>query len=187
MINIGIDPSINSTGVCIWDEDKNKHKYYLIPSKMTKKMKEFDNKYIKLIPYEKRDTKLKDYSDKENAKFNNLYDICLIIKGILTPYKNKNLFVYMEGVSYGSTGSAALVDLSFLNAAIRYQLKILDIPFTIVSPTSLKKFACANGQAEKDIIIDAWKRMDNNIKDITSIKIDDLADSYFLAHYKQLS
>jgi hypothetical protein len=91
----------------------------------------------------------------------------------------------MEGVSYGSVGSAALVDLSFLNASIRMTLHHLDIPFTIVSPTSLKKFACANGQADKNLMIDAWKRMDKNISNITEIKIDDLADSYFLARYKE--
>lgn len=184
MINIGIDPSINSTGVCIWDDNKDTHKYYLISSKMTKKMQEFDNKYVKLISYEKRDVKQKDYSVKETLKFENLFDICTIIKDILKTYKNKDIHVNIEGISYGSTGSAALVDLSFLNAIIRYQLKLLNIPFTIISPTSLKKFACANGQAEKDVMIDAWKRMDNNIKNISILKIDDLADSYFLAHYE---
>ena len=89
----------------------------------------------------------------------------------------------MEGVSYGSIGSAALVDLCFLNSAIRMVLKKQNIDFQIVSPTSLKKFACANGQADKDVMIDAWKRLDPNIKDIKDIKVDDLADSYFLAHY----
>jgi hypothetical protein len=158
---------------------------------MTKKMKVFSHLHITYLPYNKPDHTNLEYSEKENVKFNNILNICNHIYNIITTLIHDNsesdIEVYMEGVSYGSTGSAALVDLSFLNAAIRYQLKILDIPFTIVSPTSLKKFACANGQAEKDIIIDAWKRMDNNIKNITSIKIDDLADSYFLAHYKQLS
>jgi hypothetical protein len=89
----------------------------------------------------------------------------------------------MEGVSYGSVGSAALVDLSFLNASIRMVLKENGVKFDIVSPTSLKKFACANGQADKDVMVDAWKRLDENVRDVTGIKIDDLADSYFLAHY----
>ena len=56
----------------------------------------------------------------------------------------------------------------------------------IVSPTSVKKFAVANGQAEKDIMIDAWKRLDKNISDVKDIKIDDLADAYFLAHYEKM-
>lgn len=195
MIKIGIDPSINCTGICIWDTEENTHSYYMIPSKMTKKMREFNNKYVNIFPYEKSQTDSSDYSTKESVKFNNIYNICKNINNIIDWYEEpeydeygladyNEIEVYMEGVSYGSVGSAALVDLSFLNASIRMLLKQRGIPFIIISPTSLKKFACANGQAEKDIMIDAWKRMDFNISNIKDVKVDDLADSYFLAHYK---
>lgn len=195
MIKIGIDPSINCTGICIWDTEENTHSYYMIPSKMTKKMKEFNNKYVNIFPYEKTQTDSSDYSTKESVKFNNIYNICKNINNIIDWYEEpeydeygladyNEIEVYMEGVSYGSVGSAALVDLSFLNASIRMLLRQRGIPFIIISPTSLKKFACANGQAEKDIMIDAWKRMDFNISNIKDVKVDDLADSYFLAHYK---
>lgn len=184
-LKIGIDPSINSTGVCIRNEDTGSTFYYIIASKMTKKMKEFKHNYVKFCPYEKIDAKEGDYSLKENKKFSNIIQICSKISDIIGLLKdpNNNIKVYMEGVSYGSVGSAALVDLSFLNASIRMTLRYLDIPFTIVSPTSLKKFACANGQADKIIMIDAWKRLDKNISNINDIKIDDLADSYFLSRY----
>jgi hypothetical protein len=33
-------------------------------------------------------------------------------------------------------------------------------------------------------MIASWKKLDKNISDITEIKLDDLADSFFLAHYK---
>ena len=182
MLRIGVDPSINCTGICVWDTEKDIHMYYMIPSKMTRKMQCFEHPYLHIKPYQKRNPNGKDYSDKERDKFDNIYDICDILKSILNN-SYEEIEVYMEGVSYGSVGSAALVDLSFLNASLRMVMRELGIKFTIVSPTSLKKFACANGQAEKDIMIDAWKRMDYNIKDIKDIKIDDLADAYFLAHY----
>lgn len=178
---IGIDPSINNTGVCVWDNRNDRHIYYLISSKITKKMSELNNQYINLISYDKKDSKDKEYSIKEEIKFDNIYNISKNIGLLLDKYMPTQ--VYMEGVSYGSTGSAALVDLSFLNACIRMELKKRDIRFSIISPTSLKKFACANGQVEKDVIIDAWKRLDKNISGVNNIKIDDLADSYFLAHY----
>lgn len=183
-IRVGIDPSINSTGICIHFPNGT-NKYYIISSKMTKKMKDFKHKYVEYFPYEKLDTKDGNYSDKENKKFSNILNICAHISYIigLLKHPQNDISVFMEGVSYGSVGSAALVDLSFLNAAIRMTLHYLDIPFTIVSPTSLKKFACANGQADKNLMIDAWKRMDKNISDIKDIKIDDLADSYFLSCY----
>lgn len=186
-IRIGIDPSINSTGICIHNMDNGSTKYYIISSKMTKKMKEFKHPYIEYLPYDKLEAKDSNYSDKENKKFSNILSICSKISDILEMLKqpDNTINVHMEGVSYGSVGSAALVDLSFLNAAIRMTIHYNGIPFTIVSPTSLKKFACANGQADKYLMIDAWKRMDKNISDIKDLKIDDLADSYFLSCYKE--
>lgn len=179
MVRVGVDPSINSTGVCVWDGEDSY--YYIISSKMTKKMKDFKHKYITYIPYEKEDVKGDEYSIKEYKKFSNIVSICDRLCEILKLYNIDN--VCIEGVSYGSVGSAALVDLSFLNSAIRMTLRQMDIKFTIVSPTSLKKFACANGQADKDVMIDAWKRMDKNINNVKDIKIDDLADSFFLSRY----
>jgi Holliday junction resolvasome RuvABC endonuclease subunit len=179
---IGVDPSINCTGVCVWDESKNTHIYYMVTSKMTKKMKEFNHISLNILPYDKVDTKNMEYSDKESAKFNNIYEIVQRVESVVRVANPTR--VIMEGVSYGSMGSAALVDLCFLNSALRMMLRQNNIPFEIVSPTSLKKFACSNGQAEKDVIIDAWKRLDPQISNINTIKVDDLADSYFLAHYK---
>jgi Holliday junction resolvasome RuvABC endonuclease subunit len=184
MVSIGIDPSLNSTGICI--NNDGKCKYFIITSKMTKKMKAFSHSHITYLPYDKPDHTRLEYSEKENVKFNNIINICNHIYNIILTHHTTNyndIEVYMEGVSYGSTGSAALVDLCFLNSAIRMTLKQLGIKFTIVSPTSLKKFACANGQADKNVMIDAWKRMDTNISNIDNVKIDDLADSYFLSRY----
>ena len=146
-------------------------------------MKEFKHSNITYLPYYKLDTKSGDYSDKENSKFSNICSICNRIYDIISSIDCDDIEVYMEGVSYGSIGSAALVDLCFLNSAIRMTLKKLGVKFTIVSPTSLKKFACSNGQADKNVMIDAWKRLDKNISNIYDIKIDDLADSYFLSCY----
>jgi Holliday junction resolvasome RuvABC endonuclease subunit len=89
----------------------------------------------------------------------------------------------MEGVSYGSRGSAALVDLAGLNFAIRMTLSGKNIQYNILAPTSIKKFAVGNGSAEKDVMIASWKKLDKNISSIETIKVDDLADSYFIAHY----
>ena len=194
MITIGIDPSINCTGICVYNSVTMSHVYYMIVSKCTKKMREFNNEYVHIIEYGKFESNKGEYPLKEYNKAYNIYNICKNINNIIDWYEEpeyddygladyNEIEVYMEGVSYGSVGSAALVDLSFLNASIRMVLKQRGIKFTIVSPTSLKKFACANGQAEKDIMIDAWRRMDPTISNIKDIKVDDLADSYFLAHY----
>lgn len=180
MIVVGIDPSINCTGVCVFDTQNNSHIYYMIPSKCTKKMKEFKNKHINILPYNKEVTKDLQYSDKEYIKTRNLCVVSDYIKNILSVHHPD--IVVMEGVSYGSSGSAALVDLSGLQFMLRYVFLNLGLKFKIVSPTTVKKEAIANGQADKSIIVDAWKKIDKNIRDVRDIKIDDLADSFFIAH-----
>lgn len=184
MIYIGIDPSLNSTGVCV--NINGNTKYYLITSKTTKKMKNFSNKHIEILSFEKSDTnkKLNEYSIVEKNKTYNIYNICSHIQNIVKKYKKKDkCHIYMEGVSYGSTSSAALVDLSGLNFSIRNILIMNDIDFTIVTPSQNKKFATGLGNADKEHMVFSWLSIEKHLKDITEIKIDDLADAYFLSNY----
>lgn len=176
---IGIDPSINSTGICVKGDDSIK--YYMIVSKKTKKMKDFKNPNLVIFDYIKKDTKDLDYPKKEYIKAYNVYQICDLVNKIIMVNQPKKIL--MEGISYGSVSGASLADLSGLNFALRNVFIENKIPFEIISPTSVKKFATANGNADKNLIIDAWKRLDPNIKNIKDIKVDDLADSYFIAHY----
>ena len=148
---------------------------------MTKKMEKFKHNYVRFLPYDKINYTDLEYSVKENIKSHNFSKLLDNIQWIIDVHKPTN--VIMEGISYGSVSGSSLADLAGLNYIIRLLLIKNNIKFTIVSPTSLKKFVCANGQAEKDVIIESWKRMDKNINDITDIKIDDLADAFFLSNY----
>ena len=179
MIAIGIDPSMNSTGICVKQDLKTK--YYIVTSHMTKKMVKFDadQKNIKYLPYEKTQVTGLEYAEKETAKANNVYNICQQIKATLK--KHKPDIVVMEGVSYGSIGSAALVDLAGLQFAIRMVLIDLKIPFKIVTPMHLKSVAVGIGSADKAIMVDAWKRLDAKMNYNFEVKVDDLADAFFLA------
>ena len=179
MVIIGIDPSINSTGICI--NKDNTYIYYIIPSKMTRKMEGFEHEYVKYLPYEKQQYTGEEYSDRETTKTQNFIRLVNKIQWLIDEYKPD--LVIMEGISYGSVSGSALVDLSGLNYLIRYICMKCGIPITIVSPAGLKKFVCANGHADKEVIIESWKRMDKNINNITDIKIDDLADAFFLSNY----
>lgn len=182
---IGIDPSINSTGICVYISDgvNEQNIYYNIVGKCTRKMKEFKHDNVYIIDYGKFSEKYDSYILKERQKTVNIYNICSHIRTILKKYNPS--CVLMEGVSYGSVNGAALVDLSGLNFAIRMVINDLNIPMNIVSPRAVKKFAIANGAADKDVIIKAWKLLDRGISDIVDIKIDDLADSYFIARYAE--
>ena len=101
---------------------------------------------------------------------------------IINQYKPD--LIQMEGISYGSHSSSALADLAGLNFAIRMMLIDNSLNFNILAPTSIKKFAVGNGGAEKEVIIASWKKLDKNISNISDIKLDDLADSFFIAHFE---
>ena len=174
---IGIDPSINSTGICV--NKNNKNVYYNIVSKRTKQLEKFSSKYINILFYEKNTDKSLNYNEKEVEKAKNILYICNFIKKIIK--KHKPTVVIMEGLSYGSNGQ--LGDLGGLNFSIRMVLLEMGVKFVIVPPTTWKKQQLGIAGAEKDIIVKAWKNIDKNIANIDEIKLDDLADSYFLAHF----
>lgn len=178
---IGLDLSINSTGVCIYtqSDSTSSNKYLIISGKETKKMREFHHDKISIEVYDKKEvSKATDYETKESIKTYNLYQIVKHIRSIIE--REKPDLCVIEGVSYGSSGAVA--DLAGLNYMVRYVLEENHIPFKILSPMQNKKLATGNGGADKDVMIDAWKRLDKSIQDVTTIKIDDLADAFFLAH-----
>lgn len=186
-VTIGIDPSVNSTGLCVSGSGWNK--YFLFPSKITKKSLEWSKgvDWLDIEEYEKIPTNnIGKYHEKEFVKFGNLAVLVETISAVLDTLIDKYEidYVTMEGVSYGSVSGAALVDLAFLNAMIRMKLHDKKLKFYIVAPTEVKKYAVGNGSAEKSIMIMSWKKLDKNIQSIPDwFKCDDLADAYFMAHY----
>lgn len=181
MIYIGLDLSINSTGICIYDSELKDTKYYIIGSKFTKKTLDSSQNVVNFIKYSKTDIdKQSSYHIKEFYKTHNIYNIVDEIRRIIEIYKPT--IATIEGVSFQSNGS--VIDLAGLNYMVRKILIDNNIGIYIVPPTQNKKFATGNGQAEKDVMISAWKKAEPKTLKIPSyIKIDDIADAYFLARY----
>lgn len=175
---MGIDPSINCTGVCICGVEDNPI-YILIPSKCTKKMKSFKHDRISVIDYNKLETKNLEYEIKESVKAHNIYRIVTCLENAIKQYNVDH--VVMEGVAYNATGS--VVDLAGLNYAIRMMLIRNNVNFTIITPNTVKKFAVANGGADKELMIYAWQQLEPELKNIKEFKVDDLADAYFMAQW----
>jgi crossover junction endodeoxyribonuclease RuvC len=82
----------------------------------------------------------------------------------------------IEGISYMSKNSTSTSQLSGLNYMVREMLMKIGIPFVIVAPTSLKKFATGKGNCGKDVMmLEIYKRWG------VSILNDNVADAYALA------
>jgi len=195
-IFVGIDPSLNSTGICMlfYEEDKLiKDMYYIIkPNKLTKKEQSIQDTLINFdyILYEKTDLDI--YKDNnlfsEYWKTINMINIVNKIKECIcdniqgrTSY---TLYIVQEGISYGSSiRTKSVFDLAGLNYMIRREfIKNEDIRFFISPPTHIKKFATGIGNCKKEMIIEMFKMIQPELSKSLP-KVDDIADAYFMAKY----
>jgi Holliday junction resolvasome RuvABC endonuclease subunit len=196
---IGIDPSLNSTGLCFqtYDDNENKiyEKFFIIkPEKLTKKEQKAqdENDNFEYVIYPKTD--LSEYNDNNHLhEYHKTLNMISLIDAIYNTIINVmqqyiddeyfESFIVMEGISYGSSiRTKSVFDLAGLNYLIRYKLiKVFNhTKFTIVPPSELKKFTTGKGNANKDTIVTLFQLLYPNL---TLPKLDDIADAYFMATY----
>ena len=191
---VGIDPSINSTGVTIniWENNSLfTEVFYIIKgNKLTKKEQKVaeDDDLNKVIysTYEKIDIKdAVDSHELELIKTKNLLNIVNAISHIITVYSKHcdNIYVGMEGLSYGSSvRTRSIYELAGLNYLIRNELMTKHMcNLYILPPTEVKKFATGIGNCSKDAVINVFSSIFPNLLKIP--KIDDIADSWFICNY----
>lgn len=189
MIHIGIDPSINSTGVVVRKNDDTVLFYIIKPNKCTKNELKFEseNNNFRYVIYDKINLRQYDNNNHEHEyhKTLNIINIACKISEIIDKMsvQHDEIHVTMEGISYGSMSrTSAIYDLAGLNYLIRYVLLNNDNVkrLTICPPSQVKKFATGIGNCKKETIINMFIEIYPEFKD-TKIKIDDLADAYFMS------
>ena len=191
---VGIDPSINSTGVTInilKDNSLFTEVFYIIKgNKLTKKEQKVteddDLSAVIYSTYEKIDIKdAVDSHELELIKTKNLLNIVNVISHIITVYSKHcdNIYVGMEGLSYGSSvRTRSIYELAGLNYLIRNELMTKHMcKLYILPPTEVKKFATGIGNCSKDAVINVFSSIFPNLLKIP--KIDDIADSWFICNY----
>ena len=194
MKTIGIDLSIQSNGIC-----ENGSKFHLIgsdnlyPKKTIQALKTTSFKYFKFYFYE--------YSHiKDQKEFNKSLNTYHIYKHLQSIFKSihKDSQVYMEGIAMGATGT--IDQLSGINYLTRILLFNRGLPFDnlhIISPTTLKKHSVGKGDVDKSVMIEAFMTIISHLKNKNlykevqllqslKVKIDDIADSYFLSQYENI-
>ena len=193
---MGIDPSINSTGMTI-RTDTGFCRFFIIKGdKLTKKEKnaQLDNSEIfEYCLYQKENVKdTNNAHERELAKAHNLSTIADTIYNIIEELLQKfrktstidSVTICMEGISYGSIHSAAVMDLAGLNYLIRDRLHHHTVVGTLLvtPPAEIKKFFTGDGTAKKLVIINCFKQLYPNFN---LPKMDDIADSYSMSKYAQ--
>ena len=191
---IGIDPSINSTGMSI-RTDTGFCRFFIIKGdKLTKKEKtaQLENWQIfEYCLYQKENVKdTNNAHDRELAKAHNLSTIAdtiyNIIQEVLEQLKKSDsvdsITICMEGISYGSIHSAAVMDLAGLNYLIRDRLHHHTVVGTLLvtPPPEIKRFYTGSGNANKQLMISTFK---GSFPDFELPKLVDIADSDSMAKY----
>lgn len=191
---IGIDPSINSTGMTI-RTDTGFCRFFIIKGdKLTKKEKNAQSNNSEIFEYclyQKENVKdTNNAHERELAKAHNLSTIAdtiyNIIEESLQKFRKTNTIdsvtICMEGISYGSIHSAAVMDLAGLNYLIRDRLHHHTVVGTLLvtPPAEVKRFYTGSGNANKQLMISTFK---GSFPDFDLPKIDDVCDSEGMAKY----
>ena len=191
---IGIDPSINSTGMTI-RTDTGFCRFFIIKGdKLTKKEKNAQSNNSEIFEYclyQKENVKdTNNAHERELAKAHNLSTIADTIYNIIEELLQQlrktgtidSVTICMEGISYGSIHSAVVMDLAGLNYLIRDRLHHHTVVGTLLvtPPAEVKRFYTGSGNANKQLMISTFK---GSFPDFDLPKIDDVCDSEGMAKY----
>ena len=101
-------------------------------------------------------------------------------------------FAYIEGYSYGSTGR--VFQIAENGGILKYVLWKNNIPYDVVPPTVIKKYATGKGNANKELMQQAFvKETQFSIKrELNMTKkqwnpSSDIIDSYYICKYGKLN
>ena len=162
---VGIDYSLTSPAVYV------DGKYYYL----TNKKKWLGAMSEDIIGYEHKEYKTPIHRFKQISNF---------VLDIISDYKSPKC--YIEGYAYGAKGQG-LFQIAENGGILKYRLEEQNIPYEIVVPSVVKKGATGKGNADKDMMYEAFVKETGidlkKIFDTTKVgnPISDIADSYFIA------
>ncbi len=178
---IGIDFSLNSAAFCALRENDSKlgslYRSNESPDKLLKKkdgsilyLSEFEHLRLDIIEKEQFTG---EYHEVERKKIDSFIVRVDHFFSMMRPYVNKETRIFMEGISFGSSGNS-LIDISMATALLRERILGL-IPkeqFYVFSPSSIKKFALKGNAKKNELYETLLTRDDKRIKDFQKILED---------------
>ena len=188
-MKIGIDYSLSSPGVCINTSEgefiyEDCTFYYLTGTK------KYDNTFKDgSVKYVGAGHKL--YTS-EPERYSNIADWVIdIIKTQYPPHhvSKKHPIIQIENYSYGSTGRVFHIAENL--GLLKYKLKMeCGWDYTLLPPSVIKKFATDKGNANKELMLEAFEKDTGvNLEILFDTKskspITDVADAYFICKYQE--
>ena len=189
-MKIGIDYSLSSPGICV-NTSKGEFRYEDCTFYYLTNTKKFDDTFrdgsVKFIGSPHRTYK------SEPERYSQIADwVITIIKSFsdCCPECEEDFVdatIQIEDYSYGSTGRVFHIAENL--GLLKYKLKIeCNWDYTLLPPSVIKKFATDKGNANKELMLDAFEKDTGanlpQIFDTTSKSpVSDIADAYFICKY----
>ena len=194
-MKIGIDYSLSSPGVCV-NTSEGEFRYEDCSFYFLTGTKKYDNTFKDNdVRYVGTGHKL--YTS-EPERYNNIADWAIdIIKSHIKEYQIKeklfhwpgNPTIQIEDYSYGSTGRVFHIAENL--GLLKYKLKMeCGWDYTLLPPSVIKKFATDKGNANKELMLEAFEKDTGvNLEILFDTKskspISDVADAYFICKYQE--
>jgi len=176
MIIAGIDYSMTSPAICIYDTE-TKFKFENCEFFFMTQIKKYDDSPLKNVhgKYFEFDNNMNRYDLISSYFIDRILDSCAV-------------HVFIEDYSMGSKGK--VFHIAENTGVLKYRLWMLQIPFTTVPPTVIKKFATGKGNANKERMQDVFEEENLvKLKDVLHMTekqwnpSSDLIDSYYICKY----
>jgi len=194
-MKIGIDYSLSSPGVCVNTSD-GEFKYEDCTFYFLTNTKKYDATFKEKIAFgtsavEYIGTQHKPYTS-EPERYSQIADWVIdIIKSqsqlMIGKLWEKKPIIQIEDYSYGSTGRVFHIAENL--GLLKYKLKMeCGWDYTLLPPSVVKKFATDKGNANKELMLDAFEKDTGTnlakVFDTTSKSpVSDVADAYFICKY----
>ena len=190
-MKIGIDYSLSSPGVCV-NTSEGEFRYEDCTFYFLTNTKKYDATFCRPFVTNVRyiGTSHKPYTS-EPERYSQIADwVVDIIKsyGDATTGMNRiKPTIQIEDYSYGSTGRVFHIAENL--GLLKYKLKMeCGWDYNLIPPSVIKKFATGKGNANKELMIDAFEKDTGTnlaqVFDTTSKSpVSDVADAYFICKY----
>lgn len=203
---VGVDFSLNSTAICIYNIKKENYKFYnfintktLLNKKKTQILSQWRihdeiKDFVELV-FIPRNTKDSNYAKEQTKKIEAYSELVNAILAVIP----KNSIIGLEGFSFASKGQG-FIDLIIAQTILRKT--ILDSPnnhkLLVISPSSIKKVFTGKGNSNKVGMLNSFKEtttlkheLFDYAKATDLIKkekevlkpVDDLIDAYAILHW----
>jgi Holliday junction resolvasome RuvABC endonuclease subunit len=197
-MKIGIDYSLSSPGVCV-NTSEGEFRYEDCTFYFLTNTKKYNDTFkVITAPVNMRSEAVKFIGSphqlytNEPERYSNIADWVIdIIKTQYPPHhvSKKHPIIQIENYSYGSTGRVFHIAENL--GLLKYKLKMeCGWDYTLLPPSVIKKFATGKGNANKDLMLEAFEEETHTnlgkVFDTTSKSpISDIADAYFICKYTE--